>query len=151
MAEKIKMRQVEEEYWKFTDTSGVGNATNQKQSLTSPTPITQQGQLASLPTDQKTIIERWVGDMNSNMLGLQPRQRNILEKVDGRQVSSGISESSSETPVSVQSALPTSAITRRTLVHIPQEESIPENTFIKIVPEKPIVGFGAKEGLINVE
>jgi hypothetical protein len=46
MAEKIKMRQVEEEYWKFTDTSGVGNATNQKGPLISPTPMVQQGQLS---------------------------------------------------------------------------------------------------------
>jgi hypothetical protein len=151
MAEKIKMRQVEEEYWKFTDTSGVGNATNQKASITSPTPITQQGQLASLPDEQKNVIERWVGDMNTNMLGLQPRQSNMLSRVDGKRRSSGISKSPSQTPVSMQSDLSTPTITGRTMVRIPQEEPTPENTFIKVVPKGPTVGVGAKEGFISVE
>jgi hypothetical protein len=129
----------------------VGNATNQKASITSPTPVTQQGQLASLPEEQKNVIERWVGDMNTNMLGLQPRQSNILNRIDGKRESSGISKSSSETPVSVQSELSTPTITGRTVVRIPQEESIPENSFIKVVPTGSSVRVGTKEGFISVE
>lgn len=151
MAEKIKMRQVEEEYWKFTDTSGVGNATNQRPPLTSPTPVTQQGKLASLPSDQKSMIERWVGDMNPNMLGLQPRQRNMLAKVDGRRLSPGISESTPETPLPMQSELPPSPIIGRSMVRISQEEPIPENTFVEVMPEESTIGVGAEEKLISVE
>jgi hypothetical protein len=151
MAEKIKMRQVEEEYWKFTDTSGVGNATNAKSPLITPTPVTQQGGIRALPEEQKDVIERWVGDMKSNMLGLQPRVKNIAGKLDERTTSSGISKSSSETPVSVQSELSTPTITGRTVVRIPQEEPIPENAFIKVVPTGSTVRVGTKEGFISVE
>lgn len=75
MAEKIKMRQVEEEYWKFTDTAGVGNATAQRLPGTVQTPVTQQGALALLPPEQKTTIEGWLGAMRRNSMssGLSPR------------------------------------------------------------------------------
>ena len=76
MAEKIKMRQVEEEFWKFTDTSGVGNATNQAHPLGYiQTPATQQGALALLPAKQKSVIEGWLSEMkaDSNKNGLLPR------------------------------------------------------------------------------
>ena len=84
MAEKIKMRQVEEEYWKFTDTAGVGNGTNQKLPGAVQTPITQQGALALLPHDQKTTIEGWLGAMRRNSLssGLVPRKQ--TSTVDGK-------------------------------------------------------------------
>jgi hypothetical protein len=146
MAEKIKMRQVEEEYWKFTDTSGVGNATNAKSSLITPTPLVQQGQIKALPEEQKDVIERWVGDMKSNMLGLQPRARNILGKLDERQLSPGISESSLETSVSMRSDLQKNPFAKSAMVQLPSaaetrnesdaesesstKPSIPENTFV---------------------
>lgn len=148
MAEKIKMRQVEEEYWKFTDTSGVGNATSQKAPLISPTPQVQQGAITSLPDDQKNVIERWVGDMNSNMLGLQPRGRNISTRVDGRQgkgpgiatSGSGISESSEETPLSVRYPMPTPPSSREGLVPISPtitgRSKIPENTILQVMYEE---------------
>ncbi len=157
MAEKIKMRQVEEEYWKFTDTSGVGNATNTKTPLITPTPLTQQGQIKALPDEQKDVIERWVGDMKSNMLGLQPRSRNIAGKLDERQLSPGISESPSETSVSVRPQLQSSPLTKTSLVQLssttPTESdtesehetksAIPENTFVTIMHEGSNVRRGA--------
>ena len=154
MAEKIKMRQVEEEYWKFTDTSGVGNATNTKTPLITPTPVTEQGLIKALPEQQKDVIERWVGDMKSNMLGLQPRSRNIAGKLDERQLSPGISGSSSETPVSMRPELQASTFAKTGLVHLPSTESdaesenstkpaVPENTFITIMHEGSNVRSGA--------
>jgi len=123
------MRQVEEEYWKFTDTSGVGNATNQKHTLVSPTPVVQQGQINSLPEDQKNGIERWVGEMNSNMLGLQPRANNISIKVDGRRRTSGVSESSSKTTLSVPGIVSKNSTSQGAMVPVSQgpKETIPKN------------------------
>lgn len=154
MAEKIKMRQVEEEYWKFTDTSGVGNATNQKVPLISPTPQIQQGQITSLPDDQKQIIERWVGDMNSNMLGLQRRTGNISSKVDRRNNGSatanpGISESSEETIMSVRPSLPTSPSARKASMQnsptVNATTSIPENTVTQVMYEESDDWDGAED------
>jgi hypothetical protein len=149
MAEKIKMRQVEEEYWKFTDTSGVGNATNQKAPLISPTPQVQQGQLISLPEPQKNVIEQWVGDMNSNILGLQRRAGNISSRVDGRQggsKNSGISESPEETPLSMRYGLPTTPSFREGLVQEPSTAGkIPENTLIQVVHEESDVWGGTED------
>jgi len=150
MAEKIKMRQVEEEYWKFTDTSGVGNATNQKAPLISPTPQVQQGQITSLPEQQKNVIEQWVGDMNSNMLGLQRRAGNISSRLDGRQggsKNSGISESPEETPLSVRKILPVSPYSREAMVQesptSPVNE-VPQNTILEVVHEESDVWSGAE-------
>lgn len=86
MAEKIKMRQVEEEYWKFTDTAGVANGTTQKLPGAIQTPVTQQGALALLPHDQKLAIEGWLGAMRRNSIssGLAPRNPNLQSpRVDG--------------------------------------------------------------------
>ena len=101
MAEKIKMRQVEEEYWKFTDTSGVGNATNQKPMINVQTPAIQQGTIANLPSEQKGVIEGWLGDMN----GLAPRMKatNLVNKIDGTsQGPTQISRTSSGSDLSMQ-------------------------------------------------
>jgi len=157
MAEKIKMRQVEEEYWKFTDTSGVGNATSAKTPMITPTPVTQQGAIRTLPEEQKDVIERWVGEMKSNVLGLQPRARNIPGKLDERTPSSGISEPSFETGMSVRSLVQPSPNIKTTLVQISSttpdssdsesefstKSKIPENTFVKIMHEESNVGRGA--------
>jgi hypothetical protein len=149
MAEKIKMRQVEEEYWKFTDTSGVGNATNQKAPLITPTPQVQQGQITSLPDPQKNVIEQWVGDMNSNLLGLQRRAGNISNRLDGRQVvskNSGISESPEESPVSVRQGLPTTPSFRETILPVSPSgrAEIPQNTILEVVHEESDVWGGAE-------
>ena len=147
MAEKIKMRQVEEEYWKFTDTSGVGNATSQKVPLISPTPQVQQGQITSLPDQQKNVIEQWVGDMNSNMLGLQPRDRNISSRIDGSK-GSGIPESPEETPLPVRKGLPTTPSSRETIMPISSplanRAEIPENTIIEVLHEESDVWSGTQ-------
>jgi len=86
MAEKIKMRQVEEEFWKFTDTSGVGSATNPVSMNNLQTPVTQQGALALLPSDQRVAIEGWLDDMKtkSTRIGLVPRNQIIpTVNIDG--------------------------------------------------------------------
>jgi hypothetical protein len=149
MAEKIKMRQVEEEYWKFTDTSGVGNATSAKTPMITPTPVTQQGAIRALPEEQKDVIEKWVGDMKTNMLGLQPRTRNIRDKIDERQLSPGIFESAPSSPLSMQPKLQPNSTTKAGMVQISSttpdgsdtesessESKIPENTIIKIMHEE---------------
>jgi hypothetical protein len=149
MAEKIKMRQVEEEYWKFTDTSGVGNATSAKTPMITPTPVTQQGAIRALPEEQKDVIEKWVGDMKTNMLGLQPRTRNIRDKIDERQLSPGIFESAPSSPLSMQPKLQPNSTTKAGMVQISSttpdgsdtesessESKIPENTLIKIMHEE---------------
>ena len=104
MAEKIKMRQVEEEYWKFTDTSGVGNATNQQSMALIQTPIIQQGAIAKLPVEKRTIIEGWMEDMKSPglMAGVIPRD--TLENtsiIDGTHSPPGIFAVKSETNLPV--------------------------------------------------
>ena len=149
MTEKIKMRQVEEEYWKFTDTSGVGNATNQKAPLISPTPQVQQGQITSLPDPQKNVIEQWVGDMNSNMLGLQRRTGNISSRLDGRQgvsKNSEVSESPEETPLPMRFGLPVSPSFREGLVQGSSTTGkIPQNTLVQVVQEEPDDWGGAED------
>lgn len=83
MAEKIKLRQVEEEYWKFTDTSATGNAGTQRPMDYVQTPVTQQGPLASLPTDQKNVIEGWLNAMSKKAVtGLMPRKESMLSHFD---------------------------------------------------------------------
>jgi len=119
MAEKIKMRQVEEEYWKFTDTAGIGNATNQKPMEILQTPSTKQGALALLPTEKKEVLEAWLDDIKvaKPMLGgILPRN-----SIDGGIGSPTIFKASNEASVPVQLF-------------------VPENTLIKIpvLPESPV-------------
>jgi hypothetical protein len=141
MFEKIKMRQVEEEYWKFTDTSGVGNATNQKNAFITQTPQIQQGQINSLPEPQKNIIEQWVGDMNLNSLGLQRRSGNISTSVDGTPSGAknpGVQGFTDEPSMSVQPGMPPISSPRGTTMRHAQTQSeeIPKNTVIQVVHEK---------------
>lgn len=159
MAEKIKMRQVEEEYWKFTDTSGVGNATNAKTPMITPTPITQQGAIRALSEEHKDVIEKWVGDMKSNVLGLQPRSRNIHDKIDERQLSSGVFESTPNSPLSMQSRLQQTTDAKGSMVHISsttpddsdtesessKKPTLPENTIIQIMHQESNVGSGTNK------
>ena len=155
MAEKIKMRQVEEEYWKFTDTSGVGNATNQPPQpfLSNQSPLIQQGPMKSLPDAQQASLQNWVGEMNSGMLGLQPRKTIISNKVDGGELSPGISAASSEASVSVQPDVPTISTFKSALVQISQSAEqptkhikIPKNTLITLMPDKSAEWSGTEEG-----
>jgi hypothetical protein len=109
MAEKIKMRQVEEEYWKFTDTAGIGNATNQKPMEITQTPSTKQGTLALLPTDKKEALEGWLDDIKAKpmMGGILPRNN-----IDGGVRSPTILKASNETGMPVQLFVPEVAVTR---------------------------------------
>jgi len=132
MAEKIKMRQVEEEYWKFTDTAGVGNATNHKPMMNVQTPAIQQGTVANLPSEQKGIIEGWLSDMN----GLMPRTK-ANPKIDGTTGPPKISRTSSRSSLSVQSQLPEQATPESALVsssQVPEKDA--ENTFVQVMPDQ---------------
>jgi len=86
IAEKIKLKQVEEEYWKFSDTSATGDsARDGKRPMEYiQTPITQQGALASLPPDQKAAIEGWLSAMTSKkaITGLMPRRQSMLAQYE---------------------------------------------------------------------
>jgi Protein of unknown function (DUF4231) len=141
MAEKIKMRQVEEEYWKFTDTAGVGNATNQKSMTNVQTPAIQQGTLASLPVEQKGIMEGWMGDMG----GLMPRRKITKpdDKIDGAQGAQSTPEIpriTSKGSMSVQSDMPESASPESGVVSIPQvqgeqENQVYKNTIVQVMSD----------------
>ena len=110
MAEKIKMRQVEEEYWKFTDTAGIGNATNQKPMDILQTPSTKQAALALLPTDKKEVLEAWLDDIKvakPMMDGILPRNT-----IDGDIRSPRVFKTSNEATVPVQLFVPEITITQ---------------------------------------
>ena len=141
MAEKIKMRQVEEEYWKFTDTSGVGNATSQKLLPSTQTPATQQGVLALLPIEKKAAIEGWLEDMRQDnmMHGLAPRKRrvSILDRIiprnniDGTPGPPTLSKTPEHTKVPMQLDLREDASPEAAVVSTPQiQREISENSFI---------------------
>lgn len=143
MAEKIKMRQVEEEYWKFTDTAGVGNATNQKSMTNVQTPAIQQGTLAGLPVEQKGIMEGWMGEMG----GLMPRRKITKpdDKIDGAQGAQStpkIPRIASRGSMSVQSDMSESASPESVVVSIPQVQGdeanqIYKNTIVQVVSDQP--------------
>jgi len=147
MAEKIKMRQVEEEYWKFTDTSGVGNATNQKPPFVTPTPNVQ---VTSLQGPHRQTIEKWFGDMKSDVLGLQPRVSNLSNMVDGSQGASGISGITKETNVPMRPKVSKPTSPEATMVQDAYDsedssEEKPENTVIQLVFDESDVWNGTKE------
>jgi hypothetical protein len=131
MAEKIKMRQVEEEYWKFTDTAGVGNATTHHPLLTSASPVTQQGELASLSIDKKTLIESWLEDMKKHQaVGLQPRTQSSTSRILPRLSITRIDEGSSPSrvprtpsgiPLPMQSNMPVNPTLGETVLRGTQE------------------------------
>lgn len=128
MAEKIKMRQVEEEFWKFTDTSGVGNATNQISMNNLQTPVTQQGALALLPSDQRVAIEGWLDDMKtkSTRIGLVPRnQLKSALVIDGsegtpRKENTSFYQTTQIPGMSVQEDMPGEATPETTVVQFSQ-------------------------------
>jgi len=128
MAEKIKMRQVEEEFWKFTDTSGVGNATNPVSMNNLQTPVTQQGALALLPSDQRVAIEGWLDDMKtkSTRIGLVPRnQLKSALVIDGsertpRKEDTSFYQTTQIPGMSVQEDMPGETTPETTVVQFPQ-------------------------------
>ena len=137
----------------------VGNATNAKTPMITPTPITQQGAIRALSEEHKNVIEKWVGDMKSNMLGLQPRSRNIHDKIDERQLSSGVFESTPNSPLSMQSRLQQTTDAKGSMVHISsttpddsdtesessKKPTLPENTIIQIMHQESNVGSGTNK------
>ena len=85
------------------------------------------------------VIDQWVGDMKTSILGLQPRTRNIVTKIDEGSVSPGVSGFTSETPVSVQFGMQQIPTFETALVQLspgPATNKIPENTIVTIVPEE---------------
>ena len=134
MAEKIKMRLVEEEYWKFTDTSLAGTTGNNHPMDGMQTPVTQQGQLASLPAEQKNIIEGWIDAMSKKSVrGLARRESITLHArtmknhhhspqilhsvhVDGEESPAEISRTTTNFSMPVQSNMSEKATSRATVV-----------------------------------
>jgi hypothetical protein len=85
--------------------------------------------------------------MKSNMLGLQPRVKNIVSKLDERPLSPGISTAPLETYVSMRPELQTNPFAKGAMVQLPsatnaatsesdtesessQRSAIPENTIV---------------------
>jgi len=121
MAEKIKMRQVEEEYWKFTDTSGVGNATNQRPTNYVQTPST----LTVLPVKDTEVLQEWVGDMK----GLAPRT------IDGETGPPTLPRTSANPLVSMQSNVQEPTTGRPAVVSTPSVQDSPKETIVLTVRE----------------
>ena len=140
IAEKIKMRQVEEEFWKFTDTSGVANGHNHHiPILISETPLTRQGELASLSKEKKTIIDSWLDDMKNNKIGLQPREESEIgrtkRRIDVPNLDEGngsprIWKSSRKTTLPVQSPMPETPSLRASSLQLSPDE-IPKDTLVE--------------------
>jgi hypothetical protein len=150
MAEKIKMRQVEEEYWKFTDTSGVGNATNHHPLLISESPATKQGDLASLSNEKKIIIDNWLNDMKKNKTtGLQPRLESIFDRSERRLSTPNLDESensprvwksTSKTNVSMRSPLPEISSRWASSLQLSPDNEISTDTIVQVMPNEPDFG-----------
>ena len=118
--EKIKMRQVEEEYWKFVDSTGTANEKSRHPNELIQTPVTQQGALSLLPAEQKGMIEGWLGAMSRNSVnGLMPRKGiNSSLRVDGAS-NPKVYRPPADISVSVQSELPSTPSTRDAVVPTP--------------------------------
>ena len=127
MAEKIKMRQVEEEYWKFTDTTGVGNATN-RPTGSIETPVTQQGTLATLPAARKALIEGWLDEMKQ-VAGLQRRNSKDYSRLDGAKSPTRIRRSSLPFGVSMQQNVQEAPSPESTVVQISSVQDSSEETY----------------------
>ena len=138
MAEKIKMRQVEEEYWK-TDTAPTGNTSGQKPPIITATPTTKQDQLANLPIEKRNILDGWLEDIKkAPTIGLQPRRLSkSRSKVDGGSNPSKIPGSPSETPMPMQYNLQKSSTTQNTRMQVSQgQPESPKDTLVQIVPNE---------------
>ena len=127
IAEKITMRLVEEEYWKFTDTSAASNAAANHPMDGMQTPQTKQLALEMFPQEQKSTIEGWLRAMNrSSITGLLPRRSsdlalNVKENnasIDGKESPTEIRGASSDISVSVRPEVSEKTTPRATLVSV---------------------------------
>jgi len=123
IAEKIKMRLVEEEYWKFTDTSAATNAATNHPMDGVQTPQQKQISLEHFPEEQKAVIEGWVHAMKhkSSTSGLLPRRRTSISIpiVDGEQTPARVRRASSSVEVSVRPEMSEKTSPRATMVQLP--------------------------------
>jgi len=147
MAEKIKIRQVEEEFWKSSDTTTNTSASHQPL-LTASSPATQQGNLASLPSDKKTLIEGWLDEMKKDTrVGLQPRIESSRRRqdtsldipiLDEGATPSSIPKSPSVTRVSVRPLLSKYTIGEESV--LPESQRLPdeppEDVLVKAVSDE---------------
>lgn len=149
IAEKIKMRQVEEEFWKFTDTSGVANGHNHHiPTLISETPATRQGDLASLSVEKKNIIDSWLNDMKQNKAGLQPREESDIVRTNRRIDIPNLDESNGspriwkspdKASLSMRSPLPETSSPRGSSLQLSPDE-VPKDTIVKIMSDESDLG-----------
>jgi len=140
MAEKIKMRQVEEEYWKSDDTQNGSKSNGQRAPIVSATPTTRQEELVNLPLERRTILDGWLEDIKKGApIGLQPRS--IIKprtRIDGGGSSpSKIQGTTSETPMSIQSKLQKSPVSEVTGMQVsPTENESPKDTLVAVAPNE---------------
>ena len=140
MAEKIKMRQVEEEYWKSEDTQNGSKSNGPRPPIVSATPTTRQEQLVNLPVERRNILDGWLEDIKKGPpIGLQPRS--IIKprtRIDGGGSSpSKIQGTTSETPMSIQSKLQKSSVTEVTGMQVsPTENESPKDTLVAVAPNE---------------
>jgi hypothetical protein len=146
MSEKIKMRLVEEEYWKFTDTSLAGTTGNNHPMDGMQTPQQKQVPLEQFPQEQKAIIQGWVRAMNSksSISGLLPRRRTSISipVVDGEQTPRRIRRTSSSVEVSVRPEVYEKASPRATVVQLPHQPM--QSTTEEIFDDSSISRQGVK-------
>jgi hypothetical protein len=139
-AERIKLRQVEEEYYKFTDLPNTTQPTNGKPTQTQGTTPSAQQQV---PPQEKSLFDRWLGDMRSPQMrrgGLQPRirQQESQRALDGAVASTPeIPRTPSGGRVSVLDTLPEEASPRATVVQTTSVSEIPQNIVVSVVPDQP--------------
>lgn len=139
-AERIKLRQVEEEYYKFTDLPNTTQPTNGKPTQTQGTTPSAQQQV---PPQEKSLFDRWLGDMRSPQMrraGLQPRirQQESQRALDGAAASTPeIPRTSSNGSVSMLDSVPEEASTGPAVVQATSVSAIPQNIVVSILPNEP--------------
>jgi hypothetical protein len=164
-AEKIKLRQVEEEYYKFTDLPTTTQQANGQKP--SQTPSQQQ----QIPQQPKSLLDGWLGDMKVMSkkvapqfpqrsspqdilhLGLQKR-RDSQASVDGGPGPTEVSQvqrTSTEGSVSMQSDVQEAAAAGPTVVQPPHMPPIPENEIVQILPSESDERLRAAAGYGIVE
>ena len=139
-AERIKLRQVEEEYYKFTDLPNTTQPTNGKPTQSQGTTPSAQQQV---PQQERSLFDRWLGDMRSPQMrraGLQPRYKpqESQRALDGANASAPeIPRTASNGSVSVLDSVPEEATTRTAVVQTTSVSEIPQNIVVSVVPNQP--------------
>ena len=151
VVEKIKMRQVEEEYWKFTDSTATTGAQAQgKQSMLSITPSQQQTPLANQPIQQQMLMGGWLEDMRTTDNKNSRQPVDVAYNAKNTSVSK-VSPAAEGGYVPMQSELQEATPTGEAVVQSSRLSEIPENTFVQIMSDEPNERLRAGSGYGIVE